>query len=255
MNLLLIGDVVSEPGCACVRRLLPALKKQYAVDLVVANAENSAVGNGMTPHSAKYLLDSGCDILTGGNHTLRRREVFPLLCENPHILRPANFPRACPGRGLFVYDKGKYQVAVINLIGQVYLEAGNSPFETANRLLRKLETPIVLVDFHAEATGEKGALGYYLDGRVSAVIGTHTHVQTNDARILPKGTGFLSDVGMVGPTESILGVAPRCVVRRMTTHLPTRFEVEDTPCGFHAVLLAIDEATGRCTDIQTLAID
>lgn len=254
MNILFIGDIVSQPGCNILRNKLPSLKKQYAVDLVVANGENSAVGNGILPKSANFIFDSGVDVITLGNHTFKRREIYDYLETTPNIIRPANYPKGTYGQGYCVYDMGRVRVAVVNLIGQVYLEPNRCPFETADSILKRLDTNIILVDFHAEATGEKGALAYYLDGRVSAVLGTHTHVQTADERILPKGTGYITDVGMTGPIESVLGVNPKCIVRKMTTHLPTRFEVTDDPCKLNAVLLKIDEKTGRCAEIFRMNI-
>lgn len=248
----MIGDIVSDPGCATVRKCLPGLKEQHKIDLVIANAENSAVGNGTTPKSAKHLLDSGCDILTGGNHSFKRREFYQMLDENDYVLRPSNFPKGCPGKGVCVYDMGSCSVAVINLTGQVYMDVNDSPFKEVDKIIKKLDTKNIIVDFHAEATGEKGALAHYLDGRVSAVIGTHTHVQTADECILKGGTAFLSDVGMTGPMDSILGVAPECVVKRMTTHLPVRFEVNNTPCKLNAVVLDLDEKLGKINKIETI---
>ncbi len=254
VKVLFIGDIVSIPGCNTIRKILPKLKSEQKIDIVIANAENSASGNGMSKKSAMHLLDSGCDILTGGNHSFKRHESYNFLNESEIALRPANFPRSCPGKGFCIYDKGRFSIAVINLIGRVYLEPNNSPFEEINKLLKKIDTPLVLVDFHAEATSEKGAMAYYLDGRVSAVVGTHTHVQTNDARILKNGTGFITDVGMVGPYDSILGVDASCIIRKLTTNLPTRFEVKDNQCIFNAVILELDEITGKCEKISALSI-
>lgn len=254
MKLLMIGDVVSVSGCRTVRHLLPRLKKQYHVNVVIANGENSAKGNGVTPESANYLFQSGVDIITLGNHALRRRQIYPYLEETPNIIRPANFPKGTVGVGICLYDLGHTSLAVMNLCGQIYMEPNNSPFEEADRILQSIATRCIVVDFHAEATGEKGALAHYLTGQVSAVIGTHTHVQTADEQILDQKTGFISDVGMVGPINSILGVDPACVIRKTTTHLPTRFEVKENSCLFNAVFLQIDEKTGNCTTIQRIKI-
>ncbi len=254
IKLLFIGDVISEPGCKTVRNILPKIKRDQNIDVVVANAENSAQGNGISAKSAKSLFESGCDVLTGGNHTLRRHNSYAMLNENRHILRPYNLSRFCPGRGVCVIDKGKYSIAVINLIGQTYLDANSSPFEEINNILKNIDTPLIFIDFHAEATGEKAALAHYLDGKVSAIIGTHTHVQTNDARVLDNGTGFLTDVGMVGPYDSILGVDPKCVLRRITTKMATRFEVRDSKCIFNAAVVELDEITGKCLNISTISI-
>lgn len=255
MNLLMIGDVVSTSGCRTVRRLLPDLKKQYQTDVVITNGENSAKGNGITPESANYLFQSGVDIITLGNHALRRKQIYPYLEETPNIIRPANFPKNTVGVGVCHYDLGYTTLAVVNLCGQVYMEPNNSPFEEVDRILQTISTRSILVDFHAEATGEKGAFAHYLIGRVSAVVGTHTHVQTADEQILDQKTGFISDVGMVGPIHSVLGVDPACVIRKTVTHLPTRFEVKENACLFNAVFLQINEKTGNCTCIQRIKID
>lgn len=254
MNILFIGDIVGKQGCEMVRSRVPELKKQHSIDLVIANGENSAVGNGILPKSADHIFDSGVDIITLGNHTFKRREIYDYLEEKPNIIRPANFPDSSYGKGYVEYDMGKQTVAVINLSGQMYMGPNGDPFSKADEIIKSLDTKIIIVDFHAEATGEKGAMGYYLDGRVSAVLGTHTHVQTADEKILPKGTGFISDVGMTGPKESILGVAPECVVYRMTTHLPTRFDVKDGPCMLNGILLKIEEDSGHCATINRLKI-
>lgn len=254
MRILFIGDVVSQPGCNIIRQKLPALRKQLELDLVIANGENSAVGNGILPKSADFLYDSGVDIITLGNHAFKRREIYDYLEEHDAIIRPANYPAGAYGKGFCVYDMGRHSVAVINLIGQVYMDTNDCPFQMADRILKEVDTKIILVDFHAEATGEKGALAYYLDGRVSAVLGTHTHVQTADEQILPGGTAFISDVGMTGPERSVLGVNPDSVVRKMTTHLPTRFEVQNVPCMINAVLLNIEEKSGHCAKITRIKL-
>ena len=253
MNILAIGDVVGSIGCKFLRHHLPSLKKIKHIDLVIANGENSADGNGILPASAQYLLDSGVDIITTGNHVYRRREIYPFLDDCETILRPANFPKDAPGRGAFIYDMGRIRVGVINLMGLVYMENLDCPFETVDKLLHSMPK-ITLVDLHAEATGEKGALAYYLDGRVSAVFGTHTHVQTADEQILPGGTGFISDVGMVGPIRSILGVKPELIIQKMKGKLPVRFENGDGDCHMDCVLFTIDEKTGKTTAIERMQI-
>lgn len=255
IRVLAIGDVVGKEGCAFLRKHLPEVKSKYQVQLVVANGENSAVGNGILPSSANYLFDSGVDIITTGNHVFKRREIYSYLDETPYIVRPANYTKEAPGVGIAIYDALSFQLAVINLQGTTYMENLDSPFETMDRLLASLHTSLILVDFHAEATSEKNALGYYLDGRVSAIWGTHTHVPTADARILPKGTGYITDIGMTGPKESVLGVKPECVIRRFTTHLPTRFEVAQSSCKMDAILLELDEKLGRCNKICQLNIE
>ncbi len=256
MNILCIGDVVGSVGCEFLRAHLPALKKWKAVDLVIANGENSADGNGVTPASIQYLLDSGVDVITTGNHSFRRKESFELYDSCETLLRPANFPeKTTPGRGICVVDLGRVQVAVINLLGTVYLESLRSPFETLDELLSLPGLPkLCVVDFHAEATGEKRAMGFFADGRVTALFGTHTHVQTADECVLPRGTGYLSDAGMTGPIQSVLGVKPECIIRKLTTKLPTRFETAKGPCHMDCVLFTADEKTGLCTGAERVSV-
>lgn len=255
MNILMIGDVVGHVGCDHLRRFLPAVKRQYGVDVCIVNGENAADGNGITPFAAHHLFDSGADVITGGNHTFRRPEIQAFLDENPALLRPANYPDDTPGNGWYTVDRGRFQFTVINLLGTVYLEPLACPFDTLDRILKEAGNPrCCLVDFHAEATAEKKALAFYADGRVSAVIGTHTHVQTNDAQVLPNGTGYLSDVGMTGPSLSVLGVAPELSIARMHKKLPVRFITAEGPCHMEGVLLTIDNTTGKTTGISTICI-
>ena len=255
MRILAIGDVVGSVGCRFLRERLPALKKMYKVDLTIANGENSADGNGVTPVSARYLYDSGVDVITTGNHCFRRRESYALYEEDGCLLRPANFPPAAPGRGVCVYDMGRLQVAVINLMGVVYMEPMESPFDALDRILADPELPkIRMVDFHAEATGEKRALGFYAAGRVSAVFGTHTHVQTADECILPGGTGCICDLGMTGVIDSVLGVKPELAIEKQRTHMPVRFDLADGPCKLEGALFDVEEKTGRCTAVQRIQI-
>ena len=222
--------------------------------MVVANGENSAVGNGILPVSAEDLFASGVDVITTGNHVYKRREIYPYLDEQPYIIRPANYPEGGYGKGVCVFDAGSYRVAVVNLQGTVYQDSLACPFRTMDRILKEIDTPLVLVDFHAEATSEKNAMGYYLDGRVSAVFGTHTHVPTADERILPKGTGYITDLGMTGPVESVLGVKPENVLNRFLTKLPTRFEIAQSPCKMDGILLQLDKNTGKCRNISRICI-
>ena len=254
MRLLMIGDVVGAPGCNYVREKLPAFKRKYEIDVVVANGENSAVGNGVLPVSAGHLFDSGIDVLTGGNHSFKRREIYDYLPDHPNLLRPANYPDCPYGEGWFVLDAGSFTLLVISLLGTVYLEPLDDPFRTADKLIREHPATFTVVDFHAEATGEKMARGYDLDGRVSAVVGTHTHVQTADEQILEKGTGYISDLGMTGPVRSILGTSPEDIVQKMTSHLPTRFHVPEGACKLEGVILDLDKKTGLCTEIRRVRI-
>lgn len=252
MKLLMIGDVISQQGCAYLREVLPRLKQELEVDVTVVNGENSAVGNGVLPKSADDLFDSGADVITTGNHVYKRREILPYLEERPTLLRPANFPAECAGNGWYLFDALKYTVCVISLLGQSFMEPVGSPFDAVDRILEQVTADLFVVDFHAEATGEKGALAYYLDGRAAAVLGTHTHVQTADEQILPNGTAFISDVGMTGPRQSVLGVKPERVIQRMRLHIPTRFEIADGPCFLQGVLLDLDEKSGKCRSIARI---
>ena len=254
VKILFIGDVVGPIGCKTVKVMIPKLKEKYdGLDLIIANAENSARGNGVSKESAEFLFGCGCNVLTGGNHSFRNFSIYKEFKENNLILRPLNFSKNCPGRGFVVFETKKGFVAIINLIGQAYLEAATSAFDEIKNLLFKIKTKNIFIDFHAEATGEKAALANFLDGKVSAVVGTHTHVQTSDARILNKGTGFLTDVGMVGPYDSVLGVFPNLVIRRITTKMPVRFMVpEEGKCVFNAVYFEVNEITGLCEKIETI---
>ena len=256
MQLLFIGDVVGSAGCRHLRRVLPAVKRQYGVDVCIVNGENAADENGITPAAAQHILDSGADCITGGNHTFRRHEYYERLAEAPYLLRPANYPPSAPGAGLYLLDRGRYQVAVINLMGVVYMEPLRCPFETLDALLEKAGHPtFCIVDFHAEATAEKKALAYYADGRISALIGTHTHVQTADEQILPGGTGFLTDAGMTGPIQSVLGVRPEQSIAKMKEKLPVRFATAEGSCRMDGVLLELDDKTGKTARITRLQIE
>lgn len=255
MNILCVGDVVSRSGCELVRRVLPAVKRQYSVDVCIVNGENSADGNGIIPVTAEMLLDSGADVITGGNHTFQRNEIYERLDEMPMLLRPANYPASAPGRGMYTVDRGRYQVTVINLIGTVYLPSLACPFDTLDALLKEAGNPkFCVVDFHAEATGEKKALAYYADGRISALFGTHTHVPTADEQILPSGTGYISDVGMTGPICSVLGVKPELAIAQMHGKLPVRFATAQGECEMQAVLFTLDDATGKTVAVERIAI-
>lgn len=254
MNILAIGDVVGSVGCRFLREHLPQFKKQEKIDLVIANGENSADGNGLTPVSAQFLLDSGVDVITTGNHSFRRKESYDFYDSCETLLRPANFPPAAPGRGMCIVDMGRIQVGVINLMGVVYMESLESPFDAADRFLADGMPKITLVDFHAEATGEKRSFAYYLDGRVSAVFGTHTHVQTSDACILPDGTGYITDLGMTGPIHSVLGVKSELVINKMRTKMPVRFDLAGDPCRMDCAVFQIDEKSGKTLSVRYFQI-
>lgn len=256
MNILTIGDVVGTNGCEFLRKKLPSLKKQYKIDLCIVNGENSAQGNGILPQSADHIFTSGADIITTGNHVLRRFEIYNRLDETDSpVIRPANFYRTAPGKGYYIIDKGFIKIAVINLIGVVYLENNDNPFDCIDKILEEVsDCKIKIVDFHAEATAEKRAMGFYLDGRVSAIFGTHTHVQTNDAQILPNGTGYITDIGMTGAIQSVLGVTPSLAIEKMKTNLPVRFENPDGDCKMEGCIFEIDNKTGKAISAQTISI-
>ena len=225
------------------------------MDVCIVNGENSADGNGITPVSAGHLFDAGADVITGGNHTFRRHEFYDLLEENECLLRPANLPAGTPGRGMTVVDRGRYQVTVINLQGTVYMEALASPFDTLDALLAEAGNPkFCVVDFHAEATAEKRALAAYVDGRISALFGTHTHVATADEQILPGGTGFITDVGMTGPVQSCLGVRTELAVQKMRTKLPVRFATAEGACAMDGVLFTLDDKTGHTVAVRRIRV-
>ena len=257
MNILFIGDVVGAGGSAFIKNKLFALKKMLQAELVIVNAENSAVGNGVTPKSADFLLDYGADVLTLGNHALRRREIYDYLDnENNPILRPLNLHPSAPGRGLCVIDKGEHRIGIINLMGMFGMDSIDNPFNSIDNAVEQLKAEgchIILVDFHAESTAEKRAMGFYLDGRVSAVLGTHTHVPTADEQILPHGTGYITDVGMTGPIDSCIGVKKELAIEKMKTLLPVRFENPDSACSMQGVILEI-EKDGRCLKIERIEV-
>lgn len=256
MNILVIGDVVGTNGCEFLRRTLPAFKKFNGIDLCIVNGENSAQGNGILPQSAEHILTSGADIITTGNHALRRFEIYDKFDEEGYpLIRPANFYRTAPGKGYYIIDKGFIKIAVINLMGVVYLENNENPFDCIDRILEEVkDCRIKIVDFHAEATAEKRAMGFYLDGRISAIFGTHTHVQTNDAQVLPKGTGYITDIGMTGPIQSVLGVTPSLAIEKLKTNLPVRFENPDGDCKMEGCIFEIDNKTGKTLSAKTVSI-
>lgn len=255
MNILFVGDVVSDPGRQMLRKHLSALKREYSVDLTIVNGENSAAGNGMLPSSAEEIFASGADVITGGNHTFRRHEILEYLETHEFALRPYNcLNQDASGNGYVVCDFGKNQACVISLMGNAYIDGYANAFYAIDELLKKIEQKIIIIDFHAEATAEKAALAYYLDGKVSAIIGTHTHVQTADASIFPNGLGFITDVGMTGPMFSVLGVAPQKAIARMKSSTPVRFETAEGPCKLNAVFLKIDDKTGKTIEMKPIEI-
>ncbi|MDD5308762.1 MAG: TIGR00282 family metallophosphoesterase [Deltaproteobacteria bacterium] len=256
LRLLMIGDVAGKPGMRAVSRLLPRIVAERSIDLVVANGENAAGGLGLTPELARELLGMGVDVVTNGNHVWRQSEFKNYIGQEPRLLRPLNLPETQPGRGFGVFETpGGVKVGVVNLIGRVYMEPSDSPFTAADRALAALKgVKVVLVDFHAEATSEKRAMAYYLDGRVSAVIGTHTHVQTADEQIMEKGAAFLTDVGMTGPHDSVIGMRRDIIVDRFVTGMPHAFKLAKGGTRFQAAALEIDPSTGRAASIERIDI-
>ena len=251
MKILCIGDVVGTPGVDCLRRRLPALRRQLGADAVIVNAENAdKSGTGLTPRLAGELLQGGlADVITTGNHCFRRADAT-LYEENDRVLCPANFPGLPRSCGCCTLDLGRRQLDVYNLQGTAFLEPLQNPFLLLDELIAAADTRFRILDFHAEATAEKKALAFYADGRLSAVFGTHTHVQTADEQILPGGTGYITDLGMTGPTLSVLGVVPEKAVQRQKLHTPVHFEVAEGPVELQGALFTLDDATGRCVAVE-----
>lgn len=252
MRVLCIGDVVGSVGCNFLRSKLPQFKKLKSIDLVICNGENSSDGNGILPTSADFLFKSGVDIITLGNHAFQRKEIYSYLDQEPYIVRPLNFPSpSTPGKGYCIYDMGRVQVAVINLMGQEYIDTRvDNPFYAVDNVLKEIDSKIIIVDMHAEPTSEKKAMGYYLDSRVSAVFGTHTHVQTADECVLSGGTGYITDVGMTGPVTSVLGVKKEIIINRFKTKLPERFDYADGECMLNCIIFDIEDKTGKCNSVE-----
>jgi metallophosphoesterase (TIGR00282 family) len=258
MKLLFIGDIVGRPGRDLVRRHLKALAASLEADLVIANGENAAGGAGITRENMYEMFTAGVDVITSGNHVWDKRETLEFIGAEPRLLRPANYPDGTPGAGSFVaLSKSGVRVGVVNVMGRVFLHAIDDPFRVADREIARVKddgAQIVFVDVHAETTSEKMALGWYLDGRVSAVVGTHTHVQTADARILPGGTAYLSDAGMTGPHDGVIGMDREAVIARFITGRPTRFEPASGDPRLHGVTVTADPLTGKATAIELVAL-
>jgi len=252
MKILFIGDIVGSPGREAIKKLLPELEREYRLDFVIANAENAAGGSGITPKVAEELFDAGVDVLTSGDHIWKKREVFEIIDQEERILRPLNFPPGSPGRGSGLFKtKSGLKIGVVNVNGRVFMEALECPFRTTRQAVEVLakETKVIIIDIHAEATSEKVALGWYLDGKVSAVLGTHTHIQTADERILPGGCAYITDVGMTGPLDSVIGRRIEDVLERFITCVPTRFEVATENVQLQAAVLEIEDDTGKAKTI------
>jgi len=253
ISILAIGDIVGKPGRQAVKEVLPDLRRQYGLDAVIANAENAAGGFGLTPATAAELLDSGVDVITSGNHIWAQKEIIPCLDSKMPILRPLNYPQGVPGRGYITMRR----IMVVNLIGTTFMNSYDNPFHAMDKLLDELEhkPPVIIVDFHAEATSEKVALGRYLDGRVSAILGTHTHVGTIDIQVLPQGTAYVTDIGMTGPENSIIGDDAEAVIQRFLTMMPHHLSVGKGRPVFNAVMVTIAPDSGKATGIERISLE
>ncbi len=257
MKVLFIGDIMGEPGRRAISRTLHKVIGQHGVDLVIGNGENVAGGFGITPELAYELFDMGLAVITTGNHAWDKKEILAFFKQEPRLLRPANYPEGVPGHGSIVVETpGGERLGVLQLMGRAYMPTLDCPFQVARREVARLkeETRTIIVDMHAETTSEKMAMGYFLDGEVSAVVGTHTHVQTADEQILPKGTAYLTDIGMTGPIHSVIGIKKELAIEKFLTQMPRRFEVASGPALFCAVLVELDGALGKAVSIQRLRI-
>ncbi|SHJ03932.1 TIGR00282 family metallophosphoesterase [Halodesulfovibrio aestuarii] len=255
MRILFFGDIVGKPGRLVLRKRLPSLREEHRADLVIANGENASGGIGLSGDTMRELFSAGIDILTSGNHIWKHKEMYNLLNNEPRLIRPANYPQGAPGSGLVIFEpKHGSKVAIINLLGRTFMDNIDCPFKKVDELLASIpdDVRIRIIDFHAEATSEKKALSFYVDGRVSTVIGTHTHVQTADAMILEKGTGYLTDAGMCGVEESCLGMEPKVIIERFITGLPQRFKVAKGAAHINGLFMNINDETGLCSDIKLI---
>jgi len=255
VNILFIGDIIGKPGRRIVKELLPGLVDRFKIDLVVANGENASGGIGISIKGADELLSNGIHVLTSGNHIWKKKEILNYIQENPDLIRPANYPPEAPGNGSVIKEtKSGHRIGILNLLGRTFMEAVDCPFKRGlaerGRLIK--QTPIILVDFHAEATSEKVALGWFLDGKVSAVLGTHTHIQTSDERILPQGTAYMTDAGMTGPTDSVIGVKKELAIDRFLTQMPHKFEVANKALVLEGAMVSIDPKTGKALGITRI---
>jgi len=254
LKALILGDVVGQPGCRALFVGLSALVKKTGADLVVVNGENAADGFGLTPEIAERFHKSGVHVITSGNHIWQRREILPSLETDDRLLRPENYPQGVPGKGSCLLTVREIPVLIVNLEGRVNLSPLRCPFATGKSLVKQFRSKarVIIVDFHAEAVEEKEALAIYLDGDVTAVVGTHTHVQTADERILPRGTGYITDIGMIGPTNSVIGMKRETAIARCLSQMPLKMEVQDSPAEIMGVLLTIDASTGKTTHIERI---
>jgi len=255
LTILMIGDIVGRPGRTAVREKLSFLKKKHEVDFIIANGENAAGGNGITEKIMQELLISGVDFITTGNHVWDNKDIFNFIEKENRIIRPANYPQSAPGKGYQIAQVGVGpKIGILNISGRTFMPPLDCPFKTADKLIEKIkgETKVIIVDFHAEATSEKMAMGWYLDGKVSIIAGTHTHVQTADERILPNGTAYITDIGMTGPIDSVLGMEKERVISKFTSQMPVRFEVAKGPVEINGILVDIDVNTGKAIKIKRI---
>ena len=252
MRIMLVGDVVGRAGRRAFRTITPRLRLEHRIDVVIVNGENSAGGKGFTRKALDELYSGGADIVTAGNHVWDKKDVFAFIDEEPFLVRPANYPEGTPGKGYCIFPFKAASIAVLNLSGRPFMPALDCPFQKADEMLAEVEgrADIVVLDFHAETTSEKLAMGHYLDGRADIVVGTHTHVQTADAQILPGGTAYITDLGMVGPHDSILGVRKDIVIQKFRTGMPVRFEMAEGPAEYAAVIVDVDPAHASMTKIE-----
>ena len=254
MKLLFIGDVVGKSGCDFLQEKISGIKKEYGVDILVVNGENSAQGNGITRKSLEMLVSAGADVVTTGNHCFKRRESVDIFDEFDYLLRPVNYPDGVCGHGVCELDMGAYKIAVVNLQGVVYMDSLQNPFEAMDRVLSETDAKNIFVDFHAEATAEKKAMGHYLTGKVTALLGTHTHVQTADEIILGGHTAYITDAGMTGPELSVLGVDVEPAVNKQRFHYPVQFRESENPSFLNGVLVDFDEKLGKANKIQRIIV-
>jgi len=257
LRVMLVGDVIGRPGRRAFREYVQKLRKEKKIDVVIANGENSAAGKGLTRTSLDELYSGGADIITTGNHVWDKKDVMEFIDSEPFLIRPANYPEGTPGKGYCLYPFKAKTIGVMNLSGRTFMPALDCPFQKAEELLKEMQgqCDLIFLDFHAETTSEKMALGFYLDGRITGLVGTHTHIQTADERILPRGTAYITDLGMVGPWNSVLGVRTDNIIYKFTTGLPVRFEVEDEgPRVFSAVIVETDDKTNQAVGIERILI-
>lgn len=254
INLIFIGDIIGKPGLELVQTWLPGLIQKYRADFVIANGENASDGKGCTPKEGQILFDQGVHVITGGNHTWDKHQSQEYLKTEPRSLRPLNYPKGTYGNGYHIADTKKGKIAVLNLQGRTFMASIDCPFKSADWILQRLsnETKVIILDFHAEATAEKMALGHYLDGKISALIGTHTHIQTADERILPNGTGYITDVGMTGPYESVIGMKTIAAINRFVYQTPQKYETAQNDLHLSGVFLKIDSGTGKTVEIERI---